>query len=171
VDIAATAAGVKTPDTPPNSALAEHARAIHELAKRTCRDIVDIGRHLTEARTHVGHGAWLDWINVEFGWSDQTARRFIHVYDLSQDAKFNTLVEFELPVAALYQLAAPKTPDEARKEIAERIEAGEKPSCAMVSEVITKAKTNTFTNMAKDDNVILWNHKTGQERSCRWSPR
>lgn len=128
--------------TVPNPVLAEHARAIHELAKRTCEDIIDIGRHLAEARECVAHGAWLDWVDAEFGWSDQTARRFIQVYELSLDAKFNTLVEFELPLSALYQLAAPKTPEEARTEVAARIEAGEKPSCAMVAEVIAKAKGN-----------------------------
>jgi Protein of unknown function (DUF3102) len=63
--------------------LAEHTRAIHALLERTRQDIIEIGRHLTEARNQVAHGAWLDWIEVEFEWSDQTARRFIHVYELS----------------------------------------------------------------------------------------
>ena len=104
-----TSASAITMPATPDPALAEHARAIYELAKRTCQDIIEIGRHLTEARAHVGHGAWLDWIDTEFGWSSQTAYRFIHVYELSENAKFHTLVEFELPIAALYQLAAPKT--------------------------------------------------------------
>jgi hypothetical protein len=97
------AAGIIPPSstaTTPDPVLAEHARVIHDLAKRTREDIVAIGQHLVEARDHVGHGAWLDWIGVEFGWSDQTARRFIHVYQLSCDAKFNTLVELDLPLGA-----------------------------------------------------------------------
>lgn len=115
--------------------LAEHARAIHELAKRTREDIIAIGRHLAEARDHVGHGAWADWIAVEFGWSDQTAYRFIHVYELNRDAKFHTLVELDLPLGVLYQLAAPKAVA-ARQEIAERIEAGEPISQETVIEAI-----------------------------------
>jgi hypothetical protein len=134
--------------TLPDSVLAEHARAIHELAKRTREDIIAIGRHLTEAREHVGHGAWLDWITAEFGWSDQTARRFIHVYELSRDSKFNTLVELELPLGVLYRLAAPKS-EAAREEIAARIEAGDNPSCAAVTTVIAQTKTKTKTKTKK----------------------
>ena len=123
-----------------NPALAEHARAIRELVTRTREGIIAIGRHLAEARNHVvAHGAWLDWIDVEFGWSDQTARRFIHVYDLSRDAKFNTLVELDLPLGALYQLAAPKSA-EARQEIADRLKAGEQITRAAVNEAIAHQK-------------------------------
>jgi hypothetical protein len=139
-----------------NPALAEHARAIHELAKRTREDIIAIGRHLAEARKHVGHGAWLDWIGTEFGWSDQTARRFIQVYELSCDAKFNTLVELDLPLSVLYQLAAPKS-EEVRQEITERLEAGEEITRGVVDEAIARRKVTDSadktepTDLAADD--------------------
>ena len=134
-NIAAAAAGQAA-----DLVLAEHERAIHDHAKGTCENIIAIGRHLVEARDHAGHGAWLSWIETKFGWSDQTARRYIHVYELSRDAKFNTLVDFALPVAALYQLAAPKTPETARQEIADRLAVGEKPTYAEVKETIARAK-------------------------------
>src|SRR6516164_2667594 len=109
--------------------LAKYAAEIRHLRKRAQEDIIEIGRYLDQAQKHAGHGTWLTWIEAEFGWSDQTARRFIHVYELSRDSKFNNLLNSDLPLSALYQLAAPKTPERARDEVAERVEAGEKVSC------------------------------------------
>jgi hypothetical protein len=123
--------------------LAEYAAEIHHLRKRAKEDIIEIGRYLDQAQKHAGHGTWLAWIEAEFGWSDQTARRFIHVYELSRDSKFNKLLSSNLPLSALYQLAAPKTPEAAREAITERIEAGGKVSVAAVTEAVTKAKGKT----------------------------
>jgi hypothetical protein len=120
--------------------LKKYATKIRRLRKRAQEDIIEIGRYLDQAQQHADHGTWLTWIEVEFGWSDQTARRFIHVYELSRDSKFNKLLSSNLPLSALYQLAAPKTPEPARKEIADRLEAGDKPSCGEVAKTIAKAK-------------------------------
>jgi hypothetical protein len=122
--------------------LAKCAVKIHKLIKRTREGIVEIGGILAEACKHADHGTWLAWLETEFGWSDQTARRFIHVYELSQNPKLNTVLTLDLPLGVLYQLAAPKA-GEARAEVTARIEAGEKPSCTMVAEVVAKAKGNT----------------------------
>jgi hypothetical protein len=120
------------------AALAEHATAIHGLAKRAREDVIEIGRRLHEVHKLL-EGKWLAWVDAEFGWSDQTARRFIHVYELSQDGRFNNLLSQDLPVSLLYELAAPKAV-EARTELAERIEAGEELSCVEVKGAIARAK-------------------------------
>src|SRR5262245_49326740 len=104
--------------------LAKHAAEIRRLGKRLREDAIEIGRHLAEARDHVGHGAWLAWIECAFGWSDQTAYRFLHLYQAQQNAEFHKLWNSDLPLSALFQLAAPNTPPEAREAISERIEAG-----------------------------------------------
>jgi hypothetical protein len=135
--------------------LAKHAAEIRRLGKRLIEDAIKIGRHLAKARDHVGHGAWLTWIKAEFGWSDQTARRFIHVYEFNRDSKFNKLLNLDLPLSCIYQLAAPKTPEEACKEITERIEAGEKPTVAEVTDSIARAKqaVNGTATAAISDNT------------------
>jgi hypothetical protein len=122
--------------------LAEHAAEIRRRGKRVKEDIQEIGRHLVEAQEHAGHGAWLSWIEAEFGWGDQTAYRFMHLYKAQQMPGFHKLWNSDLPLSSLYQLAAPKTPEEARQIIAERIEAGEQLSCAAVTEVIAQSKDN-----------------------------
>src|SRR5262249_30602780 len=97
--------------TPSDPILAEHAAEIQRMGQRArqraVEDMVEIGRHLAQAQEHVGYGhrgAYLAWIETEFGWSDQTARRFIHIYNLSRDPKFNNLLNSELPISGLYQL-------------------------------------------------------------------
>jgi hypothetical protein len=118
--------------------LAKCAVEIRRLGKRVTEDVVEIGRNLAEARKHAGHGAWRVWLLVEFGWSDQTARRFMHVYELSRDSKFNKLLSLGLPLSGLYQLAAPKTSNGARIEIAERAEAGELITAAEIDETVAR---------------------------------
>jgi len=126
VDIATNIDIVKARDLTADPLLAQYATEIHRLGKRVKKDVIAIGHYLDQAQKHAGRGAWHLWVNTEFGWSDQTARRFIHVYELSRDSKFNNLLNSDLPLSALYQLAAPKTPGRARDEVAERVEAGEK---------------------------------------------
>jgi hypothetical protein len=141
-----------------NPVLAAHAVAIRDLAKRTRENIIEIGRHLVESRDQVGRGEWLTWLEAEFGWSDQTAYRFIHVYELSRDARFHTCVELDLPLGILYQLAAPKA-EAARTEIVEHIEAGEKVSTETVIQAITgrrksPAKTDTAESISTETEKV-----------------
>jgi hypothetical protein len=64
----------------------------------------------------LGHGGFLPWIDREFGMSDQTAHRFIHVANMA--GQIPQIVEFQPSV--LYALAAPSTPEEVRTVVAEK---------------------------------------------------
>jgi hypothetical protein len=115
----------------------EHAAAIRRLGKQTIENIIEIGRHLTEAKRIVGPGNWLPWLDREFGWTEMTATRFIHVFELS---KSNKLLDLDLPLSGLYLLAAPSTPEPAKTEVIERAQAGETLSVADVKQTIDTAK-------------------------------
>ena len=56
------------------------------------------------------------------------------------EAKSDKLSDLDLPISALYLLAAPSTPAPARDEILERAEAGEKIKHAEVKQAIAEAK-------------------------------
>jgi hypothetical protein len=118
--------------------LADHVSAIRVLGKRVVGDIIEIGRRLIEAKRIVGHGNWLTWLEREFGWSDDTAERFMAINRLQ--GKIPQLAEYELPVSGLYLLARPTTPLEARDEVIERAEAGEKLTHAQIKQTIDTAK-------------------------------
>jgi hypothetical protein len=138
--------------------LTKYAAEIRRLGKRVKEDVVAIGRYLDQAQKHAGRGAWLAWIQAEFGWSDQTAYNFIHLYGAQQSPEFQKFWNSDLPVSALYRLAAPNTPVEARQKIAQLIEAGEKPSVAEVTEVVARAK-----NGAADSEPVQTNNTEGDD--------
>src|SRR5262249_50333850 len=113
-----------------------------KLAKRVAREIAEIGHHLSLAKGMVGHGRWLQWLESEFGWTDQTARNFIHVHELveARTPEFKKFLDLDLPVSTLYLIAAPGTPDAARNEIIDRATAGEPITREIAQEVIANTK-------------------------------
>jgi DUF3102 family protein len=122
-----------------SSVLVEHAAAIRALGKQTVENVIEIGRRLVDCRdNHLDHGEWLPWLKREFGWSRQTADNFIHVYERAD--KLPNFGNLNLPVSSLYLLAAPGTPQAARDEVGERMEAGEELSTAEVKEIIQEHK-------------------------------
>jgi hypothetical protein len=118
--------------------LAEHAAAIRRLGKLVVEDVIEIGRRLTEAKPIAGHGNWLAWLEREFGWSDKTAENYMRVYVLS--TKFETVSNLDLDLRSLYLLGAKSTPQEVRKEIIARAEAGEQITTTAVRSAIAKTK-------------------------------
>jgi hypothetical protein len=118
----------------PALTLAQHTDAIRVEGKRTVESVINIGRHLSEAREQCDHGEWLPWLKREFGWTERHARNFMSVYEL--DGKSENISDLNIPVSGLYLLAAPSTPGEAKTEVIERAEKGEKFSVTEVKEVI-----------------------------------
>ncbi len=97
---------------------------IRGLMKRTAEDIVDIGQRLIEVKKRLKHGRFGTWLTAEFGWNQKTAERFMNVAESFQ-SKFDSLSIFDLAPSALYILAAPSTPAEAREEAIARAQSGQ----------------------------------------------
>jgi hypothetical protein len=124
--------------------LNEHAVVIRMRARRMIGDIEEIGDRLITCRDRIrekwGHGNWYPWLEKKFGWSVDTADRYMHVAEL---AKSRNLRDLDMPLSGLYLLAAPTTPETARNEIIQRAEAGQKLSVADVKKTIKSAKRKT----------------------------
>jgi hypothetical protein len=99
-------------------------------------DIIEIGRRLTEAKQIAGHGNWLPWLEREFGWSEDTAQRFMSLHRLHGDVP--QIAEYDLPVSGLYLLARPSTPAPVREEITNRAADGEHFTHAQVKEMVSE---------------------------------
>jgi hypothetical protein len=127
----------RTPETDVQ-ALAEHAAEIRRLGKRVIGDILEIGRRLGEVKKQLGRADFLPWIEREFGWSEDTAERFIALHALQRSLP--QLAETNLPVSALYLLAKPSTPPEAIQAVVAQAEAGEHVTVAGVKEAIEAHK-------------------------------
>jgi hypothetical protein len=130
---------IQTESPARNSVLAEHAAEIRRLGQRVVGDVIEIGRHLVEAKKLCGRGNWLPWLNREFGWTEQTALNFMRVHELAKTKNFLDLAP-DLSVSALYLLAAPSTPEAAQTEVIERAKAGETLPIAEVKRVVEQAK-------------------------------
>jgi hypothetical protein len=113
---------------------AEAIRALEQEGKRVVFKVArEIGEHLSGVRDRLsrnssGDGTWLAWLEREFPhWGSQrTAYNYIGIFKFVQRhggrvATFANSVD----LSAVYLLAAPSTPEEARTEVAERIEHGE----------------------------------------------
>lgn len=117
--------------------LAAHSAVIKALGKRVISDVIEIGARLTACKKLCGHGNWLPWLDREFGWTEQHARKFMHVAEMS---KSNNLFDLDIPVSGLYLLAAPSTPETARETIIEHAQNGEALTLDQVKQMIADAR-------------------------------
>lgn len=96
-------------------------------SRRKAQSVVEVDRDLIAVKAALGHGHFLGWIGAEFGMSEWTARnymRFAEVY-----GGISGTVP-DLPMGALYELAAPSTPEAVREAVVERAAAGDKVTAA-----------------------------------------
>lgn len=107
---------------------------IKTLMRRSMQDIIDIGTKLIDVKTKLGHGSFGKWLDAEFGWTDRTARKFMAVANVFKSESGSDL---NIGAKALYYLAGPSTPEEARQEAIERAEAGEIVTHAVAKAIVT----------------------------------
>ncbi|MGK7947278.1 MAG: DUF3102 domain-containing protein [Xenococcaceae cyanobacterium] len=127
---------------------------IKKLIKRSVEDIINIGNNLIEVKERLGFGNFYDWLEVEFNWTSRTAVRFMSVAQRFNSDNVSDLNNI-LP-SALYQLAAPSTPDEAVTEALERAKVGEtidpKTAQAIKSKYKAKAKEKETESIITSSN-------------------
>ena len=113
---------------------------IKNLMRLTAENIINIGQKLTEVKEQLGHGNFQDWLRSEFEWSEQTARQFMQVYRWSRTIENKNFVFSQLATSALYLLAAPSTPSQAREEVLDLVSEGEKISYSRVKNIVDRHK-------------------------------
>jgi hypothetical protein len=124
-------------DTETRIFVEERTERIHNLARMTATGIVQIGQYLTEVKARLEHGRFLEWIDREFAWSQQSASRFMQVHE---QFKLRNLGNLQIDVSALYLIAAPSTPEPVRTEMIRQAELGEKVTHATVKAVVAEYK-------------------------------
>jgi hypothetical protein len=102
----------------------EQTGAIRAIMRRTTQDILEIGQKLINVKARLGHGNFLLWLEAEFALAERTAQRLMNVTETFHNKNVN-LSDLNFASTALYILAAPSTPDEARDEAVERASKGE----------------------------------------------
>jgi hypothetical protein len=121
--------------------LEDAAKRIKDRIKVTKENIIEIGRELTAVKERIGHGNFQSWIESEFSWSLKTAERFMQVTDyFTTDEKIDIVTILNVDITALYELAAPSTPEEVRSVVADKLRAGDTVTIAEVKELKRVAK-------------------------------
>lgn len=123
---------------------------IKTLMRRAASDIFDIGQKLVEVKAKLGHGHFRSWLKAEFKWSVSTATRFMQV---AEQFKCTNLMHLPIAASALYELAAPSTPIDARLEAIERASFGEAISYSKAKEIADHYQS--ATEIAADQSVTI----------------
>jgi hypothetical protein len=112
---------------------------IKRLGKQTIANILEIGRLLTEVKARLTHGQFCRWL-AEFHSSERQAQRLMSAHLVfGKTDTMSDLASFLEPTA-IYQLAAPSTPEPARQEVLAKVEAGEHVTPKAVKAIVDKHK-------------------------------
>jgi hypothetical protein len=111
---------------------------IKTLMKRTAQDIIEIGEKLIEVKERLPHGAFGGWLDVEFEWSDRTARKYMSIADAFSNRKNSS--DLVMSFETMAYLAAPSTPEEARTEAVSRAQNGERITHGKAKDIVDNHK-------------------------------
>jgi hypothetical protein len=99
-----------------------------------------IGGKLAVVRSQIKPWQFTAWLKAEFDWSRSTAYNFISVYRSFPDLSRPNFGRLDIPLSALYLLAAPSTPPEIRSHFLDLALAGVRISRKAVREFIQASK-------------------------------
>jgi hypothetical protein len=100
--------------------------------------MLEIGTRLREVRNALYHGEWERWLDAEFAWSARTALRYMAAAKAFAD-KSDMVSDLPIDIGALYLLARPRTPEEARLTAIQRAELGEHITLAVAQQIAERA--------------------------------
>jgi hypothetical protein len=130
--------------------LQERARDIKGRLRSNARNAWEIGHDLVEVRARLQYGHFVSWLRAEFEWSERTAYNYINVFEsFGSFANFAKLETTAAP-SALYLLAAPSTPFDARAEALELVNGGKSITYKEAKAIVTRHKELQRTQTNRD---------------------
>ena len=133
-------------DTETRIVVQQRTSEIKTLMRRSAQDIVDIGQKLIEVKEQLEHGHFRKWLKAEFKWSVSAATRFMQV---AEQFRCTNLMHLPIAASALYELAAPSTPEAARLEALNRASFGETINHSKAKVIKAKASTRQHKQVTK----------------------
>ena len=117
-----------------------HAQHIRELVGAVRINIIIVGEELIAAKQKCAHGEWSLWLKNSFGWSQDTANRFMNTAKAS--GKFRTMRNLDglsIDASALNLLSAPAIPQEVREEAVAKAKNGNRISIKEANLMVAQA--------------------------------
>jgi hypothetical protein len=116
---------------------------IKGLIRQTAQDIIKVGQKLTEVKQQLKHGEFRNWLRTEFNWSISSATKFMQVSEQFKNVNFT---HFNFATSALYILAAPSTPENAREYAIELASRGENITYSLAKLIVKHHKESVDIN-------------------------
>lgn len=121
-------------DQATRSLVEKRTNEIKGIIRQTAQGVIIIGLKLNECKSELGHGTFGKWVKAEFGWGTTTAWKMMRV---ANTFKISQCENLNIATSALYLLAEPSTPEEARQEALERAAQGETITHANAKEILS----------------------------------
>ncbi|MBY0299839.1 MAG: DUF3102 domain-containing protein [Methylobacterium sp.] len=148
---------------------AREARAIAErYRKRVKTYVIDTGRDLLVMKQQLDHGVFHRWIEAELGLSPRTAQNFMQAATAFADERETVS---RLPPATIYALASPSTPEPIRREVVQRLKAGERVEPEAIKQQIATAKTEARRLAEEAKAAARWERMSPEERAAEGRSR
>lgn len=137
----------------------ECTNEIKTLVRNTQENIITIGKKLAEVQQLLRHdkkGGFRNWLSTEFGWTYRSAYNFIHVWETFGNCE--NFSQLNIATSALYLLAAPSTPEAARKDALKLAQEGVPISNKLAKNLVAeykpqkKPKQSPFSKEALQEN-------------------
>src|SRR5262245_4777607 len=81
------------------------------------------GERLLRVKERVGHGQWLPWLQQHFSWSEDTAERYVRIYECLRNSA--DLRNLGLPIGVVDELSKRNTPEGMIDSVIKRAKQGE----------------------------------------------
>lgn len=120
-----------------NDLVQQRTHEIKHLIYRTANNLIEIGHKLHEVKQILGHGKFGTWLHNEFHWSAATATKMMQAAQRFKNVDFTDL---SFSPSAIYLLAAPSTPQEARTEALARAHQGQAITYSLAKQIVHQAK-------------------------------
>jgi hypothetical protein len=133
------------------SPVAKFLRGQADRIRRQCvTSIIQIGKALIEAKRHVSHGAFLEWVEAEVCLPARTAQAYMRVAGWASGK--GATVAYLSP-SILYLLSSSSTPHEFVQSVLARVEAGEDISVSRLRAELKNARAALQQSGPRDDAV------------------
>ena len=124
---------------------------IKSLIRQTAQDIFYVGQKLAEVKQQLKHGEFRNWLNTEFNWSVSSATKFMQVSEQFKNVNFTHL---SFATSALYVLAAPSTPEQARQHALQLASKGENITYSLAKLIIRHHKESVLNDYLPEISAV-----------------
>jgi Protein of unknown function (DUF3102) len=147
------------------TALAEQVRS---HSRSSTKSIIAIGEALRDAKLHLGHGKFGEWVVAECGFTIRSAQNYMRAAELTDKSEIVSL----LNPAAIYRLAKPTTPPDVVARVLVMLETGIVPTEPEIIGLILAPKASDDGNalrLARELHARLGHDLISQLIKSPWS--